>query len=357
MHSIQLLRSVFLSALFVMGCTMAGLTVAAPQTTPLTTLADLSGGQTGRIAFDSVTTPDLWQYARRNTSNTKTVTVFGDLLMPPMVEDTKVPAVVYSHGSTGVTPAAFDVWAKELNNAGIAVFVIDSYKPRGITETQTNQGQLSPASLIADARNALKLLATHPQIDAGRIFNMGFSRGGSIAYYTAWPMYQRPVDTKLAKFAGHIAVYPGVCEIRYRADATDKATAPIFVALGTRDVSTNEAVCKSYMAGVAAAGNNVMVKTYEGAYHGWDTLNRFGYYQNSHTSFGCDMELQMTDVPGSGLGKNAKDIKTGKTISSFDDWNAAVKSCMTHIPMSYGRDDRQRAALVKDVLDFIQQVK
>ena len=271
-------------------------------------LTDLSDGQTGRIEFDSISVPDMWQYARKNTSNTKAATIYGDLLIP---KDTgsKVPVVVYSHGSTGVTPAAFDVWAKELNNAGIAVFVVDSYKPRGISETQTNQGQLSPASQIADAQNALKLLATHPKIDSARIYNMGFSRGGSIAYYTAWPMYQRPVNTNGARFAGHIAVYPGVCEIRYRADANDKATAPIFVALGGKDNSTNEGTCKNYMNEVAAAGNKVVLKVYDGAYHGWDTLNRFGYFQNAHSSFDCNMELQMTDMPGGGVGKNAKDLK------------------------------------------------
>ncbi len=317
-------------------------------------LSDLSAGQTGRIEFNSITPQSIWSYARKNTTDTKSVTVWGDLLMPKNASG-KVPAVIYSHGSTGATAAAFDVWAKELNNAGVALFVVDSYKPRGISETQTNQDQLSPGGQIADALNALKLLSTHPKIDATRIFNMGFSRGGSIAYYTAWPMYQRPVETAGAKMAGHISIYPGVCEIRYRADANDKATAPIFMALGTKDDIINESTCKSYMDEVAATGNNVTVKSYEGARHGWDTLNRFGYFQNSHGAYDCNMELQMTDKPGGGVGQNAKDIKTGKAITSYEDWNAAVKGCMKHFSMSYGADDKQRAALVADVLSFIKK--
>ena len=317
------------------------------------TLTDLKDGQTGRIEFQSMSPPSIWAYARKNMTDTKVVTVWGDLLMPKNVNG-KVPAVVYSHGSTGVTPAAFDVWAKELNATGVAVFIVDSYKPRGISETQTDQGQLSPGGQIADALNALKLLATHPQIDSTRIYNMGFSRGGSVAFYTAWPMYQKPVDAAGAKFAGHIAVYPGVCEIRYRADASDKATAPILMALGTKDDIINESTCKQYMADVAANGNNVTVKTYEGARHGWDTLNRFGYLQNSHGAYDCNMELQMTDKPGGGVGINAKDIKNGKALASYDDWNAGVKGCMQHKPMSYGGDDKQRAALIADVLSFIK---
>ena len=201
-HFINLIWTVY-----VLACTCA---VAAP-------LSDLSAGQTGRIEFQSITPQSIWTYARKNMTDTKSVTVLGDLLMPKNISD-KVPAVIYSHGSTGVSAAAFDVWAKELNNAGVALFVVDSYKPRGISETQTNQDQLSPGGQIADALNALKLLATHPKIDATRIFHIGFSRGGNIAYYTAWPIYQRPVETAGARMAGHISIYSGLCEVRYRAD-------------------------------------------------------------------------------------------------------------------------------------------
>jgi hypothetical protein len=52
---------------------------------------------------------------------------------------------------------------------------------------------------------------------------------------------------------------------------------------------------------------------------------------------------------------NAKDIKNGKSITSYDDSNAAVKRRVNHFPMNYGGDDKQRAALVSDVLSFIKQ--
>jgi predicted peptidase len=58
---------------------------------------------------------------------------------------------------------------------------------------------LSPAANVTDAMNALKILATRPQIDANCIFHIGFSRGVGTAFYTAWPMFQRPVDT-----GGHV---------------------------------------------------------------------------------------------------------------------------------------------------------
>ncbi|RYH20498.1 MAG: hypothetical protein EON54_26310 [Alcaligenaceae bacterium] len=81
-------------------------------------LSDLSAGQTGRIEFNSITPQSIWSYARKNTTDTKSVTLWGDLLMPKSASG-KVPAVIYFHGSTGATAAAFDVWAKELNHGGI----------------------------------------------------------------------------------------------------------------------------------------------------------------------------------------------------------------------------------------------
>ena len=71
--------------------------VAAP-------LADLSAGQTGRIEFQS-TTPDS-RFAVIRGRLGSPITVFGDLLMPTQKVDGKVPAVVFSHGSEGVSSLA-----------------------------------------------------------------------------------------------------------------------------------------------------------------------------------------------------------------------------------------------------------
>ena len=66
------------------------------------------------------------------------------------------------------------------------------------------------------------------------------------------------------------------------------------------------------------------------------------------------LHLLQTDKAGGGIGINAKDIKNGKPLSSYGEWNAAVKGCMQHKPMSYAEDDSNRSALVKDVLNFIK---
>lgn len=108
----QLIKVLYGAALAICGLSA----LAAP-------VADLSGGQTGRIEFDSITPPDRWQFVRKNLDNTKEATVFGDLLMPRKTSG-KVPAVLVSHDSGGVTAKLYDVWAKELNNAGITIALL-----------------------------------------------------------------------------------------------------------------------------------------------------------------------------------------------------------------------------------------
>ena len=319
-------------------------------------LSDLIGGQTGRIEFQSISVPNIWQYARRNTDNIKQQTVWGDLLMPKTING-KVPALVIMHGSAGVEPFAYSLWAARLNPAGAAVFVVDSYKPRGVESTSKDQldATVTVAGQTADALNALRVLATHPQIDASRIYVIGMSRGGNPAFYSAWPMYQRPVDTNGAKFAGHIAMYPGMCNIRYRADAGDKATAPIFFALPDRNKEDLQdvAVCERYAKELADAGNPVTTKEYKGTYHAWDGGGRRFRYENAHSAKPCDMELQMTAVAGGGVGNNVRDLKNNREIKNYDEWFTAVKGCMSITRAGIGGDAGQSDAVVADVLKFM----
>ena len=330
---------------------LASVAVQVAHATPLDSLA---GGQTGRIEFNSITPTSVWTYVRRNTTDTTPVTVYGDLLLPKNVS-AKVPALVLSHGSSGVSPFAYEVWAARMNAAGVAVFIVDSFKPRGIGESVHDQGVLSPAANVADALNGLRVLATHPAVDASRIYHIGFSRGGTAAFYTAWPMYQAPVDTGGARFAGHIPVYPGMCNIRYRADAGVRATAPIFIAAADRALEDwgDSAVCERYARELAASGQPVTYKEYPGTYHSWDGRGKFAYYQDATTGKPCDMELQMTTVPGGGLGRNARDLKTGRTLDTIPEWSAAVKACTANARLRAGGNEAQSDVLVRDVLTFM----
>lgn len=316
-------------------------------------LADLKEGQTGRIEFQSMSASDQWSYVRKNPKSRDPVTVWGDLLMPKTVTG-KVPALLLSHGSGGVSPYAYEVWAAKMNAAGVAVFNIDSFKPRGFSETNTTANPAGPMAQVADALSGLRMLSTHPQIDANRIYNVGMSRGGSTAFDTAWPLYQNPVDTNGVKFAGHIPVYPGNCDMRYRADASGKSS-PMFVALAEVDKEDwgNGANCIRYYKELAAAGHPITFKEYKGAHHGFDGRSKFFHLNNAYVSSKCDMEVQLTPVLGGGLGRDVKDFKTGKTLTSYDEWNNAGKACLSQVRARVEGNEKLSDELIKDVLKFM----
>ena len=315
-------------------------------------LASLSGGEVGRIEFDSITPPDRWQFVRKNMDNTKSVTVHGDLLMPRTWGDPRVPAVIISHDSGGVTPKLYDVWARSLNDAGIAVFIIDSFKPRGIDSTTNHQDQVDVSANTADALHALKLLATHPRIDSRRIFHMGGSRGGTAAFESYFDMVRRAVIADDLKFAGHIPLYQGNCNTRFRYDRGNTNRAPMLALLGGADDGTPAEACVAYYAELRSTGVNIAWKVYPGAFHNFDGSNQHQYLPQGVTAKNCSIEVFLTDVKGGGLG-DGRNYMTGAAINGFAEWNKVFSACNSR-GFTVAANPRARDQAVKDVVAFVR---
>jgi dienelactone hydrolase len=179
----------------------------------------------------------------------------------------RVPAMVIAHGSGGVSKAREYWWAGQLAGIGVAAFVVDSFTPRDITETATDQSQLSTAANLADAFAALKLLATHPRIDPARIGVMGFSKGGIVAELAALEPYRRAVIDDATRFALHIPLYPYCNDWHVSARTTG---APMLFLLAGSDDYTPPEPCRLYADWFRAKGADVSVVVYPGAYHGFD---------------------------------------------------------------------------------------
>ena len=71
----------------------------------------------------------------------KPAVVAGELRVPITGVD-RVPAVVIVHGAVGVGNHE-DNWARELNQIGIAVFILDSFTGRNVGDTRANLTQVS----------------------------------------------------------------------------------------------------------------------------------------------------------------------------------------------------------------------
>lgn len=194
------------------------------------------------------------------------VTLAGELRLPPDAAG-KLPAVILVHGSGGIGPNV-EQWARELNAIGVAAFILDSFSARGIVSTVADQSQLAHVAMMVDAYRALGVLSKHPRIDPQRIAVMGFSKGAVAAVFSSGERFRRAYGPANATFAAHIGLYTP-CYVRYRDD--DKVTgAPIRLFHGLADDWVPSAPCHGYLDRLKAAGADVTLTEYEGAYHAYD---------------------------------------------------------------------------------------
>lgn len=189
----------------------------------------------------------------------------GALYLP--ASTARLAAVVLLHGSGGIG-ANVDRWARQLNEIGLAAFVVDSFTGRGIVETITDQSRLGQLAMIVDAYRALEHLSAHPRIDPSRIAAMGFSKGGSAALYASLARFQAAHKAADVEFAGYIALYPQ-CNTSYFEDECTSEQ-PIRLFHGTADNYVSINPCRSYVERLRRAGSNVELTEYPGAHHVFD---------------------------------------------------------------------------------------
>ena len=213
-------------------------------------------------------TPSTWtEYAHGQGAS---VTVVGYLYVPAGAKG-PMPAMILKHGSAGLAGAQGDnirKWAKAINDWGMAAFVVDSFTPRGIGDSASDQSKLRSLADLADSFAALKVLAADPRIDAGRIGIAGWSRGGAVAMESALESARlavlAPADPK---FAAHVVFY-GMASPQYRDTATNHA--PMLFLHGDADNLVPVGPTREFADWIQTQGNPVTFQTYPGVYHDFD---------------------------------------------------------------------------------------
>jgi dienelactone hydrolase len=172
-------------------------------------------------------------------------------------------AVVIIGAAGGVSDNREGHYARSLSSAGYSVLVIDSYRPRGVTDTTANNAAVSVFDQALDAFAARKLLID-TGISADRIAVMGSGRGGTIALLAADKTFVPSASDK--RFALAMAVSPG-CLFHPRAP---RPAASVFIAIGDKDNVVGQAGCNEWVKEYASAGGKVISKVYHGAASGFD---------------------------------------------------------------------------------------
>lgn len=314
-------------------------------------IEDFSGGGSGKFEYLSYTPESKLSYLRNPLTQHPPVTLKADLSFPSQVRG-KVPAVVLLHGSDGVGPGMYEVWQRSLNSAGYATVIIDMFTPRGVKETNSDQSQFDNIAQVVDAYLALKLLATHPQIDSKRISLLGRSRGGRVAFDGYWDSVKTKVIDGDLRFASFIPIYPGtVCAARLRFDDGNKNNAPMLILVGDHDKGFGEASqCTDYFQELSTKANaNIQMKVYKGGYHGFDGLGKY-HVVSAKVGGACTIEINMLDL------KRGRDFKSGETFSGLGEFNKRLHQCQT-VGRPTAGDASLRAQAVKDVIEFLNNVK
>jgi dienelactone hydrolase len=164
------------------------------------------------------------------------------------------PAVVVMHGCDGIN-ANTRRWAERLVSWGYAALIVDSFRPRGLTNV-CNRGAMLPASVRArDALEAKNYLRSLPSVAKGRIGLVGFSHGGWAALAAS------------SSFSAVVAFYPW---------CTGSVPANTLVLIGSADDWTPSQRC---------SGGAANLKVYSGATHAFDAPRAERTYFGHHMAY------------------------------------------------------------------------
>lgn len=249
-------------------------------------------------------------------------------------------AVVIVNAAPGWSDFREGQYARALSSAGYAVLAIDTYGPRGIEGTQTDNAKLSTYAQANDALAARKYLVSlgYP---ADRMAVMGTGRGGTIALLVADRTF---VQREGERFAVAMAISAS-CIFRPR---SPKPASRIFIAIGGKDDVAGVQPCKDFANEFASAGGQVDVKVYPGASSGFDghpdvlVVIRDPFME---TFVNCNVAVE----------PDGRSTYNGKTFAESD--TAALigemrKSCIKHGGSGW-TNLTQKATLTFDLIEFL----
>lgn len=213
-------------------------------------------------------TPDTgtgWQWAVNHADSMQDTAISARLIRPDTTG--KFPVFVMMHGSDGIKHWEADFYGKALLEMGVGVLIVDSFSPRGIKETSSDQHQTPMTTNGIDAMYVLKWLSSQPYVDATRIGIMGWSRGGEATYSAYWPsLVQRIVPNVTARYSLFVPFFP---PCREQLVSNQVGSGKMLFLLGESDDDTPASRCVDYAKEINQRGGNARTIVYPNSYHGF----------------------------------------------------------------------------------------
>jgi dienelactone hydrolase len=190
----------------------------------------------------------------------------GYLRQPPGAGP--APAVVLLHGCSGRVQGLDRRWGQRIAAWGYVTLTVDSFGPRGLSNTCNNG---APVDLSFDAYRALGYLVQQRFVDPDRVAVLGFSQGAGQAL---WSVERGIIETvALHKFRAAIGFYPNC------GGSKGDMTVPTLVLIGELDDWSPATECRNMVDGrddwgisrQKRQGMPIKLIVYPGAYHAFDT--------------------------------------------------------------------------------------
>ena len=181
-------------------------------------------------------------------------------------------AVVIGHTCGGVGNAHIRLRAKELLAAGFAVLTTDSYGPRGISQCR-GQTKVDTRHQVLDAYGAIRHLRQNHDIDANRIYYVGYSAGGIAAAQLAATTFAP--DRPPLRFKAIVSNYAS-CVYQWGPNTHRSQLlqpfidTPILMLMAEHDWELRATDCFPQLEEMKAAGKPVEWHIYKDTYHAWD---------------------------------------------------------------------------------------
>ncbi len=200
------------------------------------------------------------------------------------------PAIVALHGCGGPYPPRDGQWARALVAAGHIVLRPDSFGSRGLGSQCRERHRVATSGGLRrlDAIAAARWLAARPGTPPGGVALLGWSDGGS----TVLAAGKVAPDLPAGLLRGLVAFYPG-CRAA-SVSATWQPAAALLILHGASDDWTPAAPC---IALEAKHPEMVMLHTYPGAYHDFDSPAKLHTLRNIPTSQNPDHSVHLGGDP------------------------------------------------------------
>ena len=268
--------------------------------------------------------------------------VTADLYRPKI--DDRVPAAVIINSSGGVSAHTEHYYARLLADNGIAALVVDSFTPRGVRETSTDQRRVNQSQSAADAVAGFRWLAGQAWADRSRIIVLGMSRGGSAALDVAVETYLDRLQARDVVFAAHVAITPACMTQNENARTTG---APIFFQLSELDDLDPIAPCLEYLERMRCRGQpQTATGGLSRRHHGKENIGGIAFEQGHLHTPNCRFFMTASG--------RLIDRKTNTPVPPAEGWNYILRTCASEGPFTIGGDMRVKAQASADLLQFLR---